>query len=81
MQRITWATPWMNSVPIWQLKALIPLAGGMLFIQGVAQVIRCILAIKTGEWPRKLHDVEELEDVIAEEHAHQVEGTPKGEAA
>ena len=31
-------------VPIWQLKALIPLAGIMLFIQGIAQVIRCILA-------------------------------------
>ena len=30
-------------VPIWQLKALIPLAGIMLFIQGIAQVIRCIL--------------------------------------
>ena len=68
-------------VPIWQLKALIPLAGIMLFIQGIAQVIRCILAIKTGEWPRKLHDVEELEDVIAEEHAHQTEGEQKGEAA
>ena len=68
-------------VPIWQLKALIPLAGIMLFIQGVAQVIRCILAIRDGEWPAKLHDVEELEDVIAEEHAHQAEGGQKGEAA
>ena len=33
-------------VPIWQLKALIPLAGIMLFIQGIAQVIRCILCIR-----------------------------------
>ena len=59
-------------VPIWQLKALIPLAGGMLFIQGIAQVIRCILCIQTGRWPRRLHDVEELETVIQHEHEKQV---------
>ena len=61
----------MNSpvgVPIWQLKALIPLAGIMLFIQGIAQVIRCILCIQTGRWPRQLHDVEELEAVLQEVH-------------
>jgi TRAP-type mannitol/chloroaromatic compound transport system permease small subunit len=58
-------------VPIWQLKALIPLAGGMLFIQGIAQVIRCILCIQTGRWPRQLHDVEELETMIQHEHEQQ----------
>ena len=60
-------------VPIWQLKALIPLAGTMLFIQGIAQVIRCILCIRTGRWPRQLHDVEELESMIQHEHEAQVE--------
>jgi TRAP-type mannitol/chloroaromatic compound transport system permease small subunit len=68
-------------VPIWQLKALIPLAGIMLFIQGVAQVIRCILAIRDGEWPAKLNDVEELETVIASEHEYQRKAAQKGEAA
>jgi TRAP-type mannitol/chloroaromatic compound transport system permease small subunit len=68
-------------VPIWQLKALIPLAGAMLFIQGVAQVIRCILALRDGRWPRKLHDVEELETVIAHEHEYQQKAGQKGEAA
>ena len=52
-------------VPIWQLKALIPIAGALLFIQGFAQVIRCIICIRTGAWPRQLHDVEELETVLA----------------
>jgi TRAP-type mannitol/chloroaromatic compound transport system permease small subunit len=55
-------------VPIWQLKALIPAAGIMLFIQGIAQVIRCILCIRTGIWPRQLHDVEEMESVLQQEH-------------
>jgi len=63
-------------VPIWQLKALIPLAGGMLFIQGIAQVIRCILCIQTGRWPRQLHDVEELESVL--QHAHERQASPEG---
>ena len=57
-------------VPIWQLKALIPLAGIMLFIQGIAQVIRCILCIRTGHWPQKLHDVEELETAIQQEREY-----------
>lgn len=56
-------------VPIWQLKMLIPLAGILLFIQGAAQVMRCIITIKTGRWPRQLHDVEELENVLIQEHA------------
>jgi len=51
-------------VPIWQLKALIPLAGGFLWIQGVAQVIRCVLALREGKWPAQLHDVEELETIL-----------------
>jgi TRAP-type mannitol/chloroaromatic compound transport system permease small subunit len=68
-------------VPIWQLKALIPLAGAMLFIQGVAQVIRCILALRNGRWPRKLHDVEELETAIIHEHENQQKVAQKGEAA
>ncbi len=55
-------------VPIWQLKALIPAAGTLLFIQGLAQVTRCILCLQTGRWPQQLHDVEELETALAAEH-------------
>jgi TRAP-type mannitol/chloroaromatic compound transport system permease small subunit len=65
-------------VPIWQLKALIPAAGIMLFIQGIAQVIRCILCIQTGSWPRKLHDVEELESMVLHEREYEQRGVAKG---
>jgi len=67
-------------VPIWQLKALIPIAGTLLFIQGIAQVIRCTLCIQTGRWPRQLHDVEELETMLQHEHelhAGSAEGAAK----
>ena len=58
-------------VPIWQLKALIPLAGAMLWIQGIAQVIRCILCLRTGRWPAQLHAVEELESMVLHEQEDQ----------
>ena len=61
-------------VPIWQLKALIPAAGILLFIQGFAQVIRCILCIRDGQWPAQLHDVEELETALAAQAAADKEG-------
>ncbi|HEY5632517.1 MAG TPA: TRAP transporter small permease subunit [Burkholderiaceae bacterium] len=55
-------------VPIWQLKALIPFAGALLWLQGVAQVIRCALCLRDGVWPLQLHDVEELEEVLQKTH-------------
>jgi TRAP-type mannitol/chloroaromatic compound transport system permease small subunit len=58
-------------VPVWPLKMLIPVAGFLLTLQGIAEVIRCIKCIKNGEWPARLHDVEELESAIAAEAAAQ----------
>ena len=48
-------------VPIWQLKLVIPAAGFLLAVQGIAEILRCIICIRTGEWPERLHDVEEME--------------------
>jgi TRAP-type mannitol/chloroaromatic compound transport system permease small subunit len=63
-------------IPIFPLKMLIPVAGVMLFIQGIAEIIRCILCIKRGAWPPRMHDVEETESVILQEqriHANDAE--------
>jgi len=51
-------------VPIWQLKLIIPAAGALLALQGIAEMLRCIVCIKTGHWPERLHDVEEMETAI-----------------
>jgi TRAP-type mannitol/chloroaromatic compound transport system permease small subunit len=56
-------------VPIWPLKMLIPFGAGLLALQGVAEVLRCVLCLRNNEWPTRLHDVEELEKQILEEHA------------
>ena len=50
-----------NGPPIWPFKFIIPLAGALLLLQGVVEIIRCIICIKTGEWPKREHDVEEVD--------------------
>lgn len=52
------------NVPIFQFKAIIVAAGLLLLLQGAAQVCRCILCLKTGNWPKNRDDIEELEDIL-----------------
>ena len=47
--------------PLYHFKTLIPIAGALVLIQGFAEIIRCVQCLKTGEWPRRLHDVEEVD--------------------
>ena len=58
-------------VPVFPLKALIPLTGVLLLLQGFAEVVRCIICIRDGMWPQRLHDVEELESAILHEKEFQ----------
>ena len=69
-------------VPVFPLKALIPVTGLFLFIQGVAEVIRCVICIRLGVWPQRLHDVEETESIIMQEqkiHAGEAKLPPVGQ--
>jgi TRAP-type mannitol/chloroaromatic compound transport system permease small subunit len=61
------------NVPIFQFKMIIVAAGVLLLIQGIAQVCRCILCIRTGKWPEHAEDVEELETVLLMEHERGVD--------
>jgi TRAP-type mannitol/chloroaromatic compound transport system permease small subunit len=56
--------------PVYHFKALIPLTGVLMVMQGVVEVIRCVVCLRTGAWPQRLHDVEELEKVILEKAEH-----------
>jgi TRAP-type mannitol/chloroaromatic compound transport system permease small subunit len=47
--------------PIYPFKTIIPLAGGMLLIQGVVEILRCIVCLKDGDWPARADDVEEVD--------------------
>jgi TRAP-type mannitol/chloroaromatic compound transport system permease small subunit len=61
-------------VPIWPLKMLISAAGVLLTLQGVAEVLRCLICLREGAWPPRLHDVEELEAQLQHEHSQQATG-------
>ncbi|HEX7052464.1 MAG TPA: TRAP transporter small permease subunit [Burkholderiales bacterium] len=56
-------------IPIWQIKMLIPVGALLIGLQGIAEVLRCTLCLKDGQWPPRLHDVEELEKQILEKAA------------
>jgi TRAP-type mannitol/chloroaromatic compound transport system permease small subunit len=60
------------NVPIFQFKSIIVAAGILLFIQGLAQMCRCIVCIREGAWPKRFDDVEELEDVLLKQHEHEI---------
>ena len=55
--------------PIYHFKAMIPLAGALVMLQGAAEIVRCVVCLKTGEWPSRLKDVAEM-DVVEEQLAH-----------
>src|SRR6185295_18771706 len=55
--------------PVWQFKFMIPLAGAMVMIQGLAEIARCVICLRTGVWPSRLKDVAEI-DVVEEQLAH-----------
>jgi len=52
---------------IWPIKMVIPIVGVLMVVQGLAEVIRCLICLKRGSWPQRLHDAEELEKIILEE--------------
>ena len=59
-----------NGPIIWPFKWLIPVTGVLMVLQGIVEVMRCIICIRTGEWPKRLHDVEELDKIMLEKAEH-----------
>ena len=55
--------------PVYHFKTVIPIAGALVLLQGLAEMVRCVVCLKTGEWPSRLKDVTEI-DVVEEQLAH-----------
>jgi len=51
------ATP----LPLYPFKFVIPIAGGMLLLQGIVEMVRCVLCIRHGVWPSREQDVQEVD--------------------
>ena len=56
--------------PIYPFKTVIPFAGAILLVQGVVEIIRCIICIKQGYWPSRQADVEEVDVDKLKEMVH-----------
>jgi TRAP-type mannitol/chloroaromatic compound transport system permease small subunit len=56
--------------PVYPFKTIIPLAGAMLLIQGIVEIMRCIVCLQTGEWPSREEDVEEVDVDKLKEMVH-----------
>jgi TRAP-type mannitol/chloroaromatic compound transport system permease small subunit len=56
-------------IPIYQFKSIMVLAGLLLFIQGIAQVMRCIHCMRTNVWLQADEDVEETEALLIKQAA------------
>jgi len=61
-QEVSWNST--ARIQIYFFKTLIPLAGGLLLLQGLAELVRCWSAMRTGEWMERLDDVRETEDML-----------------
>lgn len=50
-----------DALPLYPFKFVIPLAGAVLLLQGLVEIVRCILCIRDGAWPSREQDVEEVD--------------------
>lgn len=61
-KEVSWNSP--ARIQIYFFKTLIPAAGVLLMLQGIAELIRCWKAMRTGVWMERLSDVKETEDML-----------------
>ena len=55
-----------DPLPVYPFKFMIPFAGALVLMQGISEIIRCIVCIKTGAWTPRLKDARES-DVVAQQ--------------
>jgi len=59
-----------DPIPVYPYKFFIPLAGGILLLQGVVEIVRCVVCIRDGQWPSREQDVEEVDVDKLKEMVH-----------
>ncbi len=56
--------------PLYPFKTIIPFAGGLIFLQGLVEIVRCVICLKQGYWPSREQDVEEVDVDKLKEMVH-----------
>ena len=47
--------------PYYPFKTVIPLAGAFILVQGIVEIVRCVICLKQGQWPSREVDVQEVD--------------------
>lgn len=61
-KEVSWNSP--ARIQIYYFKTLIPVAGGLLILQGIAEILRCWRAMRSGEWLERIDDIKETEKML-----------------
>jgi TRAP-type mannitol/chloroaromatic compound transport system permease small subunit len=56
--------------PLYPFKTIIPFAGGLILLQGLVEIVRCVICLKQGYWPSREQDVEEVDVDKLKEMVH-----------
>ncbi len=59
-----------DPLPVYPFKFVVPIAGAFLLLQGIVEIIRCVICLQTGEWPKREEDVEEVNVEKLKEMVH-----------
>jgi TRAP-type mannitol/chloroaromatic compound transport system permease small subunit len=59
-----------DPLPVYPFKFVLPLAGAVLLLQGLVEIVRCVLCLRTGAWPSREQDVEEVDVDKLKEMVH-----------
>lgn len=59
-----------DPLPIYPFKFIVPIAGAALLLQGLVEIARCVICLRTGAWPTRDGDVEEVDVDKLKEMVH-----------
>jgi len=59
-----------DPLPVYPFKFVVPVAGFILLLQGVVEIVRCVICLQTGQWPSREQDVEEVDVDKLKEMVH-----------
>lgn len=59
-----------DALPLYPFKFVIPVAGGVLLLQGLVEIARCVICLRSGSWPAREDDVEEVDVDKLKEMVH-----------
>ncbi len=69
-KEVSWSSP--SRIQIYFFKTLIPIAGFLIFVQGLAEAARCVVCLQRGAFPPRQRDVVETGTKLIREKEEQL---------